>query len=72
VRESEPVLVGNIPLQRYEGISHVAITVAVIIIIIIIVIIIIIIIIIIIVVVVAFTNSTLKQRKANYEIGTNT
>ena len=71
MRESEPVLVGNIPLQRYEGISHVAITVAVIIIIII-VIIIIIIIIIIIVVVVAFTNSTLKQRKANYEIGTNT
>ena len=29
MRESESVLMGNIPLQRHEGISHVTITVAV-------------------------------------------
>ena len=53
---------GNIPLKRYVGISYVNITVAVITVIIII----------IIIIIIKFPKSTLKQRKVNYEISTNT
>jgi len=52
---------GNIPLKRYVGISYVNITVAVITVIIII-----------IIIIIKFPKSTLKQRKVNYEISTNT